>query len=97
MMVKIPSTGKPCTKCGERDGNPLHSGICNGCYSNMALGVPREYSVNRSSQGNDVNWDQIFIAIVIAGFIFALLFSMGSNSGVPDNCYPDEKGFVQCY
>ncbi|KKS81956.1 MAG: hypothetical protein UV58_C0014G0002 [Candidatus Wolfebacteria bacterium GW2011_GWC1_43_10] len=32
--VKIPSTGKPCTKCGERNGNPLHNGICNVCYSN---------------------------------------------------------------
>lgn len=34
MKVEIPSTGKPCTKCGERDGNPLHDGICNVCYSN---------------------------------------------------------------
>lgn len=34
MAIDIPSTGKPCTKCGERDGNPLHDGICNVCYSN---------------------------------------------------------------
>jgi len=34
MKIEIPSTGKPCTKCGERDGNPLHDGICNVCYSN---------------------------------------------------------------
>jgi len=34
MAIDIPTTGKPCTKCGERDGNPLHDGICNVCYSN---------------------------------------------------------------
>jgi len=34
MEVEIPSTGKPCTKCGEGDGNPLHNGICNVCYVN---------------------------------------------------------------
>tara|TARA_B100000745_G_scaffold208438_1_gene137853 strand:- start:239 stop:649 length:411 start_codon:yes stop_codon:yes gene_type:complete len=34
MAIDIPTTGKPCTQCGERDGNPLHDGVCNVCYSN---------------------------------------------------------------
>ncbi len=34
MVIDIPSTGKLCTKCSEQDGNPLHDGICNVCYTN---------------------------------------------------------------
>jgi len=36
--IDIPSTGKPCTKCGKYDGNPLHAGTCNVCYSNAIFG-----------------------------------------------------------
>lgn len=41
MEIEIPSTGKPCIKCSKFDGNPLHAGICNVCYSNAIFGEPR--------------------------------------------------------
>ncbi len=42
MNIDIPSTGKPCIECGMRDGNPIHNGICNVCFSNALFGDPKD-------------------------------------------------------
>ena len=47
MKVEIPTTGKPCTKCGKGDGNPLHNGICNVCYSDSLTDEQKREEVEK--------------------------------------------------
>src|SRR3989339_1719306 len=92
MKITIPSTGKPCTKCGQRDGNPLHSDICNVCYSNALFEEPKKETVNELKSKLEPNvWEERAVGILIGIFIVIgiLFLSRASDDGYRDQDYCD--------
>src|SRR3989338_7036492 len=102
MKITIPSTGKPCIKCKERDGNPLHDGVCNVCYSNELLGVPKVEIINNTqskfpkSEPNVWETRAVWILVGIFIVIGILFLSKTSNNEIQDQDYCDGSRNAYC-
>lgn len=86
MEIKIPTTGKPCTKCAKYDGNPLHAGICNVCYSNAFFGeIKINPDVSGKSNETIINSNNLEKSKIIFGLLFLIFLLWIMFGGLFEN------------
>jgi hypothetical protein len=69
-------TQKLCTKCKKYEGNILHAGICNVCYSNALFGDASKYensSPNIPTKGKKDDSMKTGVTVMIVCGIIGLL------------------------